>query len=259
MTQNEMWILKEKYNGEKTEGFFTDCARVSSGEPLAYVIGFIPFLNTKIYLDLSAGQAGSHPLIPRTETEFWVSKIITKINSFRGSTPKLRILDLCAGSGCIGIAVLKEIESTRVDFVEIDTGHHPTILKNIVENGIDSSRAQIFEGNLFENVTEQYDYILTNPPYVDPVLDRVESSVKKYEPKIALYGGKNGLEIITDIIEKSPIFLKKNGVLIIEHEPEQSKTISTKAHSVGFCADTYPDQFGVLRYTTLTRKHNEPV
>ncbi len=247
MTQDEMWILKEKYHGKESEGFFADCARLKIGEPLAYIIGSIPFLNTTIFLD-------SHPLIPRTETEFWVEKIISEIISFRGLAPKLRILDLCAGSGCIGTAILKAIPDSSVDFVEIDTNHHTTIAKNIRENGIGESRAQIFGGNLFEHITEQYDYILTNPPYIDPKIDRAETSVKKYEPKIALYGGKDGTELISTIIATAPQFLKEQGVLVIEHEPEQSESIRTKALSIGFDALTYPDQFGIQRYTTIHRK-----
>ena len=66
------WLLNEKYHGEKTSAFFTDCVRLETGEPLAYVIGHIPFLDCTIYLD-------SRPLIPRVETEFWVEKLITTI------------------------------------------------------------------------------------------------------------------------------------------------------------------------------------
>lgn len=250
MTQDEMWLLKEKYNGEKTEGFFVDSARLRAGEPLAYIIGSIPFLGTTIYLD-------SHPLIPRPETEFWTEKIIAHITThhppYEGRT-FVRVLDLCAGSGCIGVSILKAIPQAHVDFVEIDTAHHSTILKNIHENDIDESRTHILGGNLFENLTQKYDYILSNPPYIDPAIDRTDASVKMHEPHIALYGGNNGTELICKIIEESQNYLTENGVLVIEHEPEQVQILSDKAREVGFVADTRLDQYGVPRYTAFNRK-----
>src|SRR3989338_975059 len=123
-------------------------------KPLAYVLGWIPFIYTKIYLD-------SKPLIPRTETEYWVDLVIKEIRNSGIKNPK--ILDLCAGSGCIGVAVLKEIPDALVDFTEIDASHHPTIKKNIRENGLVLSRANIFGGDLFEKVSDTYDFILSNP------------------------------------------------------------------------------------------------
>ena len=253
MSQNEEWLLQEKYHGKKTEGFFADRTRLNLGEPLAYIIGYIPFLNTKIFLD-------SHPLIPRTETEFWVEKVILEMQSARGkASGRLHVLDLCAGSGCIGVAVLSAVRVARVDFCEIDPCHHPTILKNILVNNIDPSRTQIFGGDLFTQCTTVYDYILTNPPYIDPTLNRTEQSVKKYEPEIALYGGENGMEIIERIIYESPKFLTKDGVLVIEHEPEQTSQIHELAKPYCFASQTFPDQYGVERYTHLIRKTQSSV
>ncbi len=252
MTQDEMWLLKEKHGGMETEGFFEDCARLKLSEPLAYVIGSIPFLNTTIHLDLPAGQAGPRPLIPRTETEYWVEKTIAEIKK-NPAIEHPKILDLCAGSGCIGVSVLKEVKNSYVDFVEIETSHHTTILKNIEENGIDTSRAHIFGGDLFENIPGTYDYILTNPPYIDKSLGRTEGSVQAFEPEKALYGGMEGMEVITRIIENASLYLEKKGVLIIEHEPEQVSTIQILAQSNNFIGTALPDQFGVLRFTRLTR------
>jgi release factor glutamine methyltransferase len=245
MTQDEIWLLKEKYSGEKTEGFFADCLRLAIGEPLAYLIGSIPFLNTTIFLD-------SHPLIPRPETEYWVEKIIADIAHRNLSS--VRVLDLCAGSGCVGVAVLRALPIVRVDFAEIDTHHHSIIQKNILKNDIDSSRTHILGGDLFEQVTERYDYILTNPPYIDPILDRAEESVKEFEPHLALYGGENGLEIIYQILEHAFQFLTDEGVLVIEHEPEQVALLQMYADTCGLIARVETDQFGVHRYTRFTRK-----
>jgi release factor glutamine methyltransferase len=91
-------LLQDKYNGIQTPEFETDVKRLESGEPLAYVIGWQPFCGTKIFLD-------SHPLIPRPETEYLVNKIITELSDKQN----LKILDLCAGSGCIGVALLQAL------------------------------------------------------------------------------------------------------------------------------------------------------
>ncbi len=243
------WLLREKYGGEKCEAFFADLSRLESGEPLAYIIGHIPFLHTTIYLDLPERQTVSRPLIPRPETEFWVEKTIATIDE----NANVSVLDLCAGSGCIGVAVLKALPKARVDFAEIDPRHHPIIQKNILENAIDPVRTQIFGGNLFEHITEQYDYILTNPPYIDPAHDQSDASVREYEPHQALYGGKDGLEIITEILKRAPHHLTPGGTLVIEHEPAQASYIADHARTCGFEHTTHPDQYGVLRYTVLTR------
>lgn len=235
MNQEQQWLLNEKYNGIKTSEFENDLKRLKSGEPLAYVIGWQPFCGTKIYLD-------SHPLIPRPETEYWVQLAIHQIK--KKENPK--VLDLCAGSGCIGVAILKAIPSSTVDFVEIDESHHVIILKNIHENGIDEKRTRIFGGSLFENITEQYNAILTNPPYIDPNLsDRIGDSVRGQEPDLALFGGTGGMELIREILAKSGQFLKSDGVLYIEHEPEQVDEI--KKLLPGIVVER--DQFGVGRFS----------
>jgi release factor glutamine methyltransferase len=104
-SQEIKWLLEEKYQGEKSEAFFSDCKRLALGEPLAYIIGYSPFMNCKIWLD-------NKPLIPRPETEYWVNEAIDTIKNnatlslgLEITSPK--ILDMCAGSGCIGVSLLK--------------------------------------------------------------------------------------------------------------------------------------------------------
>jgi HemK-like putative methylase len=248
MQNEEQWILNEKWNGEKTEGFFADCARLKAGEPLAYIIGSIPFLHTTIFLD-------SRPLIPRTETEYWVEKIITDIKNRRGPTPTipLKVLDLCAGSGCIGVSTLAQFPSATVDFVEIDTRHHETIQKNCIRNHIAPERYSIMGGSLFESVTRTYDYILANPPYIDKDSTRVSSSVRVYEPEIALFSDDHGLYLITKILTQAPLHLNKQGVLIIEHDPEQTTAMHTIGHQYGLSGITFKDQYNLDRYTRFDR------
>lgn len=250
MNSQEMeWVLKEKYGGEKSDAFFADCKRLALGEPLAYVIGFAPFLDCKIWLD-------NKPLIPRPETEFWTEEAIKTIKN--GSTISLglekdspRILDLCAGSGCIGVAVAKAIPESRVDFSEIDTRLLPTIAKNIKENKIKPERTNVYHTNLFENIKSTYDFILSNPPYIDEALNRTDESVKVHEPYLALFGGLKGMEIIERIIESAPNHLTAGGQLWLEHEPEQSEAIKELGLKQNFAVSTHKDQYQVERYSVL--------
>jgi release factor glutamine methyltransferase len=247
-SQEIEWLLREKYRGEKSEAFFADSARLEAGEPLAYLIGSIPFLDCEIALD-------SHPLIPRPETEFWVEKAIIEIQR----TPKnpIRILDLCAGSGAIGVAVAKVIPDAEVTFAELDPAHLPTIEKNLTNNlSIDKTvlaeQYQIVESDLFTNITGRFDFILTNPPYIDQAANTVDESVAAHEPHLALFGGQDGLAIIKQIITKAPDYLTALGQLWIEHEPFQSATISEFASQHGYSCQTLLDQYDTARYSILT-------
>ena len=253
-SQEEQWLLAEKYNGEKTEGFFTDCKALALGTPLGYLIGHVPFLDCTIYLD-------EQPLIPRVETEYWVERAIGAIKLGALVQPTLdggaaqapRILDLCAGSGCIGVAVAKTIPKTEVDFGELSKRLLPTIQKNIDENVTAPERCRVFHTNLFEQIPNDasYDFILSNPPYIDPAVDRATDSVKSHEPHLALYGGTGGVEIIQQLITNAPQYLNPNGQLWIEHEPEQASTIAAIADLHGFSCEHHTDQYSVIRYSIL--------
>lgn len=252
LSQDEQWLLKEKYDGKETPEFAADQKRLASSEPLGYVIGYVPFLNCRIYLD-------SHPLIPRPETEYWTEKAIQEIKTFHSNErfdddeSQVKVLDLCAGSGAIGVAVAKAVPATHVTFAELDKNHLATIAKNLDENDISCTRYQVFQSDLFANLEGQFDFILTNPPYIDPALDRTETSVKDFEPHVALYGGAHGLELIERIITEASQYLTASGVLYIEHEPEQSAAISELATQHDFTATVHQDQYGVERYSRLLR------
>lgn len=245
LTRDEKWLLEEKYDGVRTPEFAADCKRLAAGEPLGYVIGWVPFLGCKIWLD-------SHPLIPRPETEYWTEKAIEALQARRAaSETPLCVLDLCAGSGCIGVAIAKAIPTIHVTFGELEKSHLPTIAKNLTENSIDCTRYQVFQSDLFTQITGTYDFIVSNPPYIDPQLDRTEQSVTSHEPHSALYGGTGGLDLIHTIISEARQHLTECGELWIEHEPEQSTEIQRLASTKHMAAHTHTDQYNRERYTTL--------
>lgn len=286
------WLMREKYHGVKTEDFWADCERLAAGEPLGYVIGFVPFLDCQIWLD-------SRPLIPRPETEYWTEQAIATI---KHTPPRLnrgkpvQVLDLCAGSGAIGVAVARAVPDAAVTFVEIDPTHLPTIEKNLTENTsiYESISHQILQSDLFRAFTDKknvclcdevrglgeflkesyeeygdekirthneeirtqthiFDFILTNPPYIDKAADTVEESVTNHEPHLALFGGTHGMEIIERIIKEASPFLTPQGQLWIEHEPFQVDAIKESAASHGYTITHHPDQYGTVRYSVLVK------
>ena len=243
MSQDIEWLLKEKYLGEESDAFFADVKRMVLGEPLGYLIGHVPFLDSTIYLD-------SKPLIPRPETEFWTEKVIAEIKRGGEAAPQ-RVLDLCAGSGCIGVTIAKAIPGATVHFSEIDAKHLPTISKNLEANGVELSRTNVAHTNLFEAFKGTYHYIVSNPPYIDMDLHRTDENVLKYEPYVALSGGLAGLEVIQNIIDQAPKHLERGGELWLEHEPEQAEAIRNLAREQGFICTTHHDQYDVDRYSVL--------
>lgn len=253
MDKDQAWLLQEKYNGEKSPAFFADCKRLALGEPLGYLIGHTPFLDCSIYLD-------SRPLIPRPETEYWTEKAIQEIKDYQSTTGGLgltdpepvKVVDMCAGSGCVGVAVLKHTENTHISFSEIEKNHIAVIQKNITENTLDLGRTHVKQSSLFSVFKdEKFHFILANPPYIDPALHRVADSVTDFEPHLALFGGHGGMEIIVQLIVESKYHLLPQGRLWIEHEPEQSKEISAVANAHGFTSETNIDQYGVERFSIL--------
>ncbi|HVW71836.1 MAG TPA: peptide chain release factor N(5)-glutamine methyltransferase [Candidatus Paceibacterota bacterium] len=245
-------LIRDKYGGQAHEaGIQADQARLAAGEPVAYVIGWQPFLGLTIYLD-------SKPLIPRPETEWWAEELINALSPERLALahhrlPKgpallrsghpLRVLDLCAGSGAIGCAILKHCTSARVTFAELVPEHEATIWKNIRENGLDESRAEVRIGDLFAPLAgERFDIIASNPPYI-PESRELDRSVTNFEPREALRAGDDGLALIRRIAEEAPEHLHPGGELWLECDSEHADAardlIAARAQRAELRTDPY--------------------
>ncbi len=201
-------LIRDKYGGNVDADIREDLARLESGEPLSYVIGWVPFMGLAIRLD-------SHPLIPRPETEWWTEELVEHLKEKFG-TREFRLLDLCAGSGAIGLSVLSKLSGARVSFGELVPEHADLIRLNLVENHLDESRADIRSGDLFAPFAgERFDIIVSNPPYV-PNGRTLDTSVTLHEPASALYAGIDGLDLIRRIAAESKQHLLSPGELWIE-------------------------------------------
>ena len=110
----------------------------------------------------------------------------------------------------------------------------------------------VLQSDLFTAVADTFDFILSNPPYIDPTIDRTEAAVKAYEPHNALYGGQDGMELIQKIITAGANHLNPHGQLWLEHEPEQAELIHSLGESLHMHTNTHTDQYGQNRFSVLT-------
>ena len=237
------WLLRDKYHNKKTLGFLKDIEKLERGEPIDYIIGWKPFLNCKIDLRFK-------PLSPRLETEFWVEKAIKIIKALK---KPISILDLCSGSGCIGIVVLKNIKNSHVVFGEVDKTLVQQIRINLKSNKISRERYQIIQSNLFGNIKEKFDFILTNPPYASlNRKNKVQESVLQHEPHLALFGGQDGLFLIKKILKQAPKYLNENGQIWMEFDSWQEPGINQLLKQLQYKNwEFFRDQFDKWRWVLV--------
>lgn len=191
--------------------------------------------------------------MPRVETEFWVKKVLKKL-SFSKGTKFLKILDIFSGTGCIGIAVLKNIKNSRVDFVDIDKKAVEQIKINLKLNMISLKRYKIYQSDLFKKLNGKiYDIIFANPPYVARErIGEVQPQVIKYEPERALFGGKKGLFYISKFLKEAKKHLNKNGVIFMEFDPRQKDDIKKIIKKEGYQKYSFfKDQFKRYRFAKI--------
>lgn len=244
------WILKEKYGGQILTLPKDDSRRLQAGEPADYIIGWSSFLGCKIDLTLK-------PLIPRPETEYWVQKAIEEIKVNASEKRVIRCLDMFAGSGCIGIAIVKHIPQAMVDFVDNDPLSITQIKVNATINAIDPKHFCVIQSDLFQNVSGWYDYILANPPYCAlNRKERVQTSVVQFEPAKAIWGGEEGLFYIKRFLQQTSYYLNDGGTIFMEFEDIQKRAIHAIVkriphHSYQFFKDQY-HRFRFLKLKKLS-------
>ncbi len=183
----------------------------------------IPYIIKKVYFYDSEFKIEKGVFIPRPETELLVEKTIEIYNE-NFKPQKIKILDIGTGCGNIAICLAKSIKNCYVKGIDISKKSLRVAKENAILNKV-SNKTEFFYSNLFSNINETFEIIVSNPPYVNKNdYEKLDIEVKK-EPKKALYGGSNGLNLIKKIINQGKKYLKKKGFLIIEIGYDHSEKI----------------------------------
>jgi release factor glutamine methyltransferase len=188
--------------------------RRSKNEPIAYITKEKEFWSKKFFVNQDT-------LIPRPETELMVEKLI-KIYKDK----KITILDIGTGSGCILISLISELTNSKGIGIDISKKALAVAKKNLKKHKI-SNNIRFFNKSLDSKFDKKFDLIVSNPPYIKSgEIKNLSEDIKRYEPRIALDGGNDGLDLIKKIIYKTGYILKVKGMLALEIGNEQFKKVS---------------------------------
>jgi ribosomal protein L3 glutamine methyltransferase len=179
--------------------------RVVKREPLPYIINEAWFMQLPFYVD-------TRVLIPRSP----IAQLIeNQFSPFLRPGPLERVLDLCTGSGCIGIAAAYVFDTALVDIADISADALDVAKLNIDKHEM-QEQVSIIESDLFSGITEKYDLIVSNPPYVDRDDLLQMPDEYQHEPALALGSGDDGLDICKKILAQANDYLSDEGLLVVE-------------------------------------------
>ena len=207
---------KEEMAKEVVDKFNTYINRLINNEPLQYITNKQEFMGLEFYVD-------NRVLIPQPDTEILVEEVIN-ICVGAGFHPcpnkNIKILDLCTGSGAIGISIAKYIENCKITLSDISKDALEVAIQNynniVGANCVRPQNNKIIQSDLFENIEDKFDIIVSNPPYIKTDIIKTLGKEVQNEPILALDGGKDGLDIYRKIIEQSYKYLNENGYLCLE-------------------------------------------
>ncbi len=187
--------------------------RRKNGEPLQYILGETEFMSLDFYVEEGV-------LIPRSDTEILVETVMEYIKD------NDEVLDICTGSGCIGIS-LAHYKNVMADLVDISDVALAVAQKNIERNNVQDRVKTMKMDILNECPNKKYNAVVSNPPYIESdVIDKLQTEVKDHEPHLALDGGKDGLIFYRRICEIAPKILEDNGLLAFEIGYNQGESVS---------------------------------
>ena len=209
----------EEATKEQMESIFDIVEKRKTHMPLQYILGEQEFMGLNFLVN-------ENVLIPRQDTELLVEQALGKVKS------GWKVLDLCTGSGCIGISIKKYFKDVDVTCVDISEKALQVAKENARKHQVEIT---FLQSDLYEKVEDRYDMIVSNPPYIESdVIPTLMEEVKDFEPILALDGDKDGLIFYRRLAKESFSYLKKNGMLLLEIGYNQGDAVSKLLKNNGY-------------------------
>jgi len=227
-TQEQMLAEREHYVSDiQCQQIEQYTQRILSGEPLAYVLGEWDFYGLKLQVNPSV-------LIPRDDTCAVAELAIKQAQTLPGAS---RILDLCTGSGCIGLAIAQKVPNARITLADISKEALTVARRNVAANGM-LSRVSCVTADAINGPDKflgKFDLIVSNPPYITTQeMEALPHSVKAFEPHMALWGGVDGLDFYREIANRYRDALKPGGYLCFEFGMGQGDAVCQILENNGY-------------------------
>ena len=192
--------------------------RRTKGEPMAYILGEKEFWSLPL-------KVSSDTLIPRPDTERLVEVALDWANKRLENQESLQILDLGTGTGAIALALASELKQ-KAQVLGIDFKPEVVVLADSNRQTLQIENARFQQSDWFSTlVNQQFDLIVSNPPYIDEEDENLQIGDVRFEPLTALVADNHGLSDLQKIIENAPLYLKPNGALFLEHGWQQARYV----------------------------------
>ena len=207
MNDSELIINEQNNVEEEQEEYYKiELIEVINGKPIQYITNSQEFYSNDFYVD-------NNVLIPQPDTEILVEETLDIIKK---NNKNVKVLDICTGSGCIGISIAANSKESKVIMSDISKEALNVAQKNANKILGDLSNIRFIESDMFEEIEEELDIIVSNPPYISfEELQNLDEQVKQ-EPIIALYGYEDGLGFYRILAEESHKYLSDDGYLCME-------------------------------------------
>jgi len=212
--------------------------RIVERIPVEYITHEANYLGRSFYVN-------EHVLVPRSLMNTRFQEFLSEV-----SWSSKRVLDLCTGSGCIGISLALLKPDIQVDLADISSQALQVAAINIKRHDLEN-RVRCIQGNLFENIRDQYDLIITNPPYVSTAEYRRGPWEFKNEPRLALESGEEGLDLIHQILQNASKYLTPQGKLVAEVGFPAAKRLKWRYPRLPFKWYTYRKSSGKTPFLAM--------